>query len=117
MMENTQQSKFSLTAVYSYYLLIYPIYFSTCNKKGVDYLLQNNPPLRQRRQRTNFNDVAIALLEKTFVANPYPDINEREALARQLNTTEDRIQVCVIFKRYCYLHSKTRVYTHTRIFT
>ena len=56
-------------------------------------LSQSNPPLRQRRQRTNFNDEAIQSLEEAFAKNPYPDINEREEMARELKTTEDRIQV------------------------
>lgn len=56
-------------------------------------LNQQNPPLRQRRQRTNFNEDALMRLDEAFNKNPYPDINERESLARELKTTEDRIQV------------------------
>jgi hypothetical protein len=56
-------------------------------------LLQNNPPLRLRRQRTNFNNEAIGKLEEAFARNPYPDINERESMAQALKTNEDRIQV------------------------
>ena len=56
-------------------------------------LSQNNPPIRQRRQRTSFNDAAILELEENFSKNPYPDINEREAMALKFKTSEDRIQV------------------------
>jgi hypothetical protein len=56
-------------------------------------LSQSNPPLRQRRQRTTFNEDAIQALEEKFSKNPYPDINEREAMAKEFKTTEDRIQV------------------------
>lgn len=59
--------------------------------------MQNNPPLRQRRQRTNFNDDAISSLEEAFAKNPYPDIVERETMARALKCTEDRIQVSLHF--------------------
>lgn len=63
-------------------------------------LKRKNPPVRQRRQRTNFDENAIDYLDKMFIKNPYPDINEREELARSLNTTEDRIQVWnQIFKK------------------
>ena len=65
-------------------------------------LLQSNPPLRQRRQRTNFNDDALNSLEEAFAKNPYPDINERETIALQLKTTEDRVQVWFQNKRARY---------------
>lgn len=69
----------------------------------MDQLLsQSNPPLRQRRQRTNFNEAAIESLDIAFAKNPYPDINEREALAKVLSTTEDRIQVWYQNKRARY---------------
>ena len=73
------------------------------NNVGLDMLLsQAQPPLRQRRQRTNFNDVAIERLEVAFALNPYPDINERDALARELKTSEDRVQVWFQNKRARY---------------
>jgi hypothetical protein len=56
-------------------------------------LSTSNPPIRQRRQRTNFDEDAISKLDQLFIKNPYPDINERDAIAKQLKTTEDRIQV------------------------
>lgn len=62
-------------------------------------LTQQNPPLRQRRQRTNFDEEALQHLEEAFAKNPYPDINERESLAKILKTTEDRIQVWFQNKR------------------
>ena len=65
-------------------------------------LSQSNPPLRQRRQRTNFNDEALSSLEEAFAKNPYPDINEREQMARELKTTEDRVQVWFQNKRARY---------------
>ena len=69
----------------------------------MDQLLsQSNPPLRQRRQRTNFNESAIESLDIAFANNPYPDINERESLAKILQTTEDRIQVWYQNKRARY---------------
>ncbi len=72
-------------------------------KIDLDALLsQSNPPLRQRRQRTNFNEEAIIQLEEIFAANPYPDINEREQMARRLRTTEDRVQVWFQNKRARY---------------
>jgi len=65
-------------------------------------LSQSNPPLRQRRQRTNFSDQALQSLEDSFALNPYPDINERESLALRLKATEDRIQVWFQNKRARY---------------
>ncbi len=71
-----------------FYLIIFIIHID------LEALLsQNNPPLRQRRQRTSFNDETIMELEEKFSSNPYPDINEREAMAMKFKTTEDRIQV------------------------
>ena len=58
--------------------------------------------MRQRRQRTNFNDDTIEALDVYFAKNPYPDINEREAIARELKTNEDRIQVWFQNKRARY---------------
>jgi hypothetical protein len=66
-------------------------------------LLSNaNPPMRQRRQRTNFNDDTIEALDVYFAKNPYPDINERESIAKELHTSEDRIQVWFQNKRARY---------------
>lgn len=72
------------------------------SQKLESLLCHNNPPIRQRRQRTNFNDEAISALDEAFSKNPYPDINEREALSRELKTTEDRIQVWFQNKRARY---------------
>jgi hypothetical protein len=67
----------------------------------LDILLnKKHPPTRQRRQRTNFTDETIQALDVHFNQNPYPDIYERECLAKQFNTTEDRIQVIIFFIRY-----------------
>ena len=58
--------------------------------------------MRQRRQRTNFNDETIEALDVYFAKNPYPDINERESIAKELKTNEDRIQVWFQNKRARY---------------
>jgi hypothetical protein len=65
-------------------------------------LKRQNPPVRQRRQRTNFSESQIDYLDQMFVKNPYPDINEREELANLLKTSEDRIQVWFQNKRARY---------------
>jgi hypothetical protein len=54
---------------------------------------------RARRARTNFNNEAVCYLEEIFKTNQYPDINEREKLARKIDTTEARIQVWFQNKR------------------
>lgn len=65
-------------------------------------LCKSQPPVRQRRQRTNFTEQVIDKLEEFFSKNPYPDINEREQMAKMLNTTEDRVQVWFQNKRARY---------------
>jgi hypothetical protein len=69
-------------------------------------LNQNHPPARQRRQRTNFTDDTLKALDVQFQQNPYPDINERERLAREFGATEDRIQVTTVH------HLKIRIKTN-----
>lgn len=54
---------------------------------------------RARRARTNFSVESIAYLEEVFKLNQYPDINEREKLAKIADTTEARIQVWFQNKR------------------
>jgi hypothetical protein len=54
---------------------------------------------RARRARTNFSTESIAYLEEVFKTNQYPDINERERLAKMADTTESRIQVWFQNKR------------------
>ena len=71
------------------------------NDSGLD-MLRKNPPMLQRRQRTNFNEPQIQYLDEMFTKNPYPDINERDELATSLKTTEDRIQVWFQNKRARY---------------
>ena len=80
---------------------------------GLDMLLKRqNPPVRQRRQRTNFNESQIQYLDEMFIKNPYPDINERDELALALKTTEDRIQVWYQNKRARYkINTKTTDFT------
>lgn len=65
-------------------------------------LCKSQPPIRQRRQRTNFTEQVIEKLDEFFAKNPYPDINEREQIAKLLNTTEDRVQVWFQNKRARY---------------
>lgn len=54
---------------------------------------------RARRARTNFNNDALSYLEDIFKMNQYPDITERENLAKIIFTTEARIQVWFQNKR------------------
>jgi hypothetical protein len=54
---------------------------------------------RARRARTNFNNNALTYLEDIFKTNQYPDITEREKLAKKIDTTEARIQVWFQNKR------------------
>ncbi|CAF0726391.1 unnamed protein product [Brachionus calyciflorus] len=73
------------------------------SKDNLDLLLcQSQPPVRQRRQRTNFSEDVTEILDDFFKKNPYPDINEREQMAKQLNTSEDRVQVWFQNKRARY---------------
>ena len=65
--------------------------------------------MRQRRQRTNFNDETIDALDIYFAKNPYPDINERESIAKELHTSEDRIQVWFQNKRARYRKKMVKV--------
>ncbi|MBN3278513.1 HESX1 protein, partial [Polyodon spathula] len=46
-----------------------------------------------RRPRTAFSGAQIEVLESVFRVNPYPGIDVREELARQLELDEDRIQI------------------------
>ncbi|RNA08104.1 homeobox goosecoid, partial [Brachionus plicatilis] len=70
---------------------------------NLDILLcKSQPPVRQRRQRTNFTEEVIEKLEEFFLKNPYPDINEREQMAKLLCTNEDRVQVWFQNKRARY---------------
>ena len=48
---------------------------------------------RQRRVRTNYTSQQIGLLEGEFQRNQYPNIYERETLARQVQLGESRVQV------------------------
>ena len=65
--------------------------------------------MRQRRQRTNFNEETIDALDVYFAKNPYPDINERESIAKELHTSEDRIQVWFQNKRARYRKKMVKV--------
>ncbi|CAF0772850.1 unnamed protein product [Didymodactylos carnosus] len=62
--------------------------------------LFNTPPKnRARRARTYFDDRAILILEESFLKEQYPDIYRRETLARDVGTTEARVQVWFQNKR------------------
>jgi hypothetical protein len=75
--------------------------------KDLDILLnKKQPPTRQRRHRTTFSDATLQALEVQFNQNPYPDIYERECLAKDFQTTEDRIQVRIqLYLKYKYKNS------------
>ncbi|KAM5165267.1 homeobox protein Mix.2-like [Mantella aurantiaca] len=49
--------------------------------------------LSQRRKRTVYSQEQLAALEEFFKENKYPDIHQREELAKQIFISESRIQV------------------------
>ncbi|OCT77537.1 homeobox protein Mix.1-like isoform X2 [Xenopus laevis] len=58
------------------------------NQQKVSPTLMSN-----RRKRTVYSPSDLALLEQNFQTNMYPDIHQREELARQMGLPESRIQV------------------------
>ena len=69
-------------------------------ENNLDFLNSNQTSKnRARRARTNFNNDALSYLEDIFKSNQYPDITEREKLAKKIETTEARIQVWFQNKR------------------
>nr|AAC60376.1 homeobox protein [Xenopus laevis] len=58
------------------------------NQQKVSPTLMSN-----RRKRTVYSPSDLALLEQYFQTNMYPDIHQREELARQMGLPESRIQV------------------------
>lgn len=71
----------------------------------------NSTKARARRARTNFSADAINYLEEIFKTNQYPDINEREILAKKVDTTEARIQVWFQNKRSRHRRRNTNAKT------
>lgn len=56
-----------------------------------------NPLGKHRRNRTAFSQQQLAALEQTFAKTQYPDLENRENLARKTGLPEPKIQVSVSF--------------------
>lgn len=56
-----------------------------------------NPLGKHRRNRTAFSQQQLAALEQTFAKTQYPDLENRENLARKTGLPEPKIQVCISF--------------------
>ena len=58
-------------------------------------MIQNSPNVKRqtRKNRVNFTQEQLEVLEKAFEGNPYPDAVKREDIAKQADLPETRVQV------------------------
>ena len=57
---------------------------------------RNNATGFRRRHRTIFSDEQLELMERMFDRTHYPDVMVREDIARMINLTEEKVEVCTI---------------------
>ena len=74
---------------------------SSHSQSGHGKLSYTNDPPQPKRHRTAFNDIQLDQLEVAFSHAPYQTTSAREALSKDLNITEKKIQVIIV--RYSYV--------------